>query len=132
MAPSQIVPQMADEDRHLASESSSNRVLHAASAQQHRGRSAAPVRREAPNPTATGPSQLCCWDIRSLPSSGTRGLYYHLYLMLRAYSRKTVGWEVETEESGERKVALMRRTVLREEIAHQGQPFVLDAGIARQ
>ena len=42
-APSQIVPQLADEGVYLASESSFYRVLHAASQQQHRECADAPI-----------------------------------------------------------------------------------------
>ena len=63
LPPSQIVPQLADEGRYLGSESSFYRVLHEAGQQHHRGRAAAPVRREPATHEATGPNHLWCWDV---------------------------------------------------------------------
>ena len=59
-----------------------------------------------------GQTQVWCWDITYLPS-GIRGLYFYLYLILDRYSRKIVGWEVQTAESGEHAASLLRRTALK-------------------
>jgi len=126
LPPSQMVPRLADEGLYLGSESSFYRVLHAADEQHHRGRAAAPQRREPATHEARGPNQVWCWDISYLPS-GIRGLYYYLYLILDVYSRKIVGWEVEIEESGEHGAALVQRSTLSEGIATSSQPLVLHA-----
>lgn len=124
LPPSQIVPALADEGKYLASESTFYRVLHEAQQQHHRGRAAAPSRKEPGSHEATGPNQLWCWDITYLPS-GIRGLYFYLYLVLDVYSRKIVGWEVYGAESGEHAAGLLRRTVLSESIQTWQQPLVL-------
>ena len=48
LPPSQIVPQLADEGRYLASEATFYRVLHAAGQQHHRSRAKRPHRHVAP------------------------------------------------------------------------------------
>jgi len=48
LAPSQIVPKLADQGRYLASESSFYRILRADGQQHHRGRAKPPVRRKPP------------------------------------------------------------------------------------
>ncbi|WP_437810115.1 transposase [Sorangium sp. So ce1078] len=47
---------------------------------------------------ARRPNQVWCWDITYLKSA-VRGAFYFLYLVVDVYSRKIVGWSVETEES---------------------------------
>jgi len=112
LAPSQIVPRLADEGIYLASESTFYRVLRDADAQHHRGRAKAP-RAPAPPPshTAEGPGQVWCWDITYLPGP-VRGMFFYLYLILDLYSRKIVGWEVHTAENSDHASALVQRAVL--------------------
>ena len=123
LPPSQIVPQLADEGRYLASEATFYRVLHAAGQQQHRSRAKRPRRHKAPTThAATSANQVWSWDITYLPSP-VRGHFYYLYLIEDIYSRKAVGWEVYETESGEKAAALLHKTVMLEKCWHQ--PLVL-------
>jgi transposase InsO family protein len=112
LPPSQIVPRLADQGIYIASESTFYRVLHDDDAQHRRGRAKAP---RAPTPppshTAHGPCQVWCWDITYLPGP-VRGLFFYLYLILDLYSRKIIGWDVQTAENSEHASALVRRAVL--------------------
>jgi putative transposase len=45
------------------------------------------------------------------------GRWFHLYLILDPYSRKTVGWEVHQNDSADHAVHLVRHTALAEGIA---------------
>jgi putative transposase len=63
LSPHQIVPQLADAGRYLASESTIYRLLREEELLQHRGRAKAPVRRPPRAHLATGPNQLWSWDI---------------------------------------------------------------------
>jgi hypothetical protein len=63
LSPHQIVPQLADAGRYLASESTIYRILREERLLQHRGRAKAPVRRPPRAHVATGPNQLWSWDI---------------------------------------------------------------------
>jgi|TARA_B110000881_G_C18565971_1_gene512643 putative transposase len=98
LAPSQIVPKLADEGRYIASESSLYRILKEEKQLLHRQKSK-PVRsvKKPRALTATGPNQIYTWDITYLPTR-VRGVFLYLYLVLDIYSRKIVGWQVHEEE----------------------------------
>jgi transposase InsO family protein len=105
LSPHQIVPQLADAGRYLASESTLYRILRDERLLQHRGRTKAPVRRPPRAHVATGPNQLWSWDITYLRTP-VRGVFVYLYLMLDVWSRKVVGWAVHDVESAECAAAL--------------------------
>jgi transposase InsO family protein len=109
LTPHQIVPRLADAGQYLASESTMYRVLRDARQLAYRGRAAVPQRRAAPTPVATGPNQVWSWDITYLQSP-VRGVFWYLYLMLDLWSRKIVGWSVETTESSHQAASLFRAT----------------------
>ena len=69
LAPSQIVPRLADQGQYIASESSFYRVLKAANQVKHRGAEKPPKPRYKPRAlAATAPGQLFSWDITYLPT----------------------------------------------------------------
>jgi transposase InsO family protein len=105
LSPHQIVPQLADAGRYLASEATIYRILREEALLHHRGRAKAPVRRPPRAHVATGPAQLWSWDITYLRTP-VRGVFSYLYLMLDIWSRKIVGWAVHDEESAEHAAAL--------------------------
>lgn len=105
LSPHQIVPQLADAGRYLASEATIYRILREERLLHHRGRAKAPVRRPPRAHVATGPNQLWSWDITYLKTS-VRGVFDYLYLMLDVWSRKVVGWAVHDVESAECAAAL--------------------------
>ena len=117
LAPSQIVPRLADQGQYLASESSFYRVLKAASQLQHRGPERPRQQRSKPRAlSASTPNQLFSWDITYLPTLVT-GIYFYLYLFLDIFSRKIVGWQVYDSESSELAGEVMRDICQRENIA---------------
>ena len=123
LPPSQIVPMLADKGEYVASESSFYRVLKKHDQLHHRGR--AKKRSKSKKPTthvATGPNQVWCWDISYIPSR-VRGQFWYLYLILDIYSRKIVGWEIHSQESGELASELINRTVMAEKCTKS--PIVL-------
>lgn len=120
--PSQIVPELADQGRYLASESSFYRILRAAKQLAHRGRAKAPVHGKPEELTATAPDQLWSWDITYLPTT-VKGLFFYLYLIMDIYSRKIVGWEVFAEESAEHASSVFKKAYLRQGVA--GKPLIL-------
>jgi hypothetical protein len=63
LSPHQIVPQLADAGRYLASESTIYRLLRAERWLQHRGRAQVPAPRPPRTHVASGPNQLWSWDI---------------------------------------------------------------------
>jgi transposase InsO family protein len=98
LAPSQIVPKLADEGHYIGSESTLYRILKAAKQLQHRQKSKPVNPAKKPRAlVATGPNQVYTWDITYLPTQ-VRGVFLYLYLVLDIYSRKIVGWQVHEEE----------------------------------
>ncbi|QZA79666.1 helix-turn-helix domain-containing protein [Deefgea piscis] len=70
LAPSQIVPRLADQNRYIASESTFYRVLRAADQLQHRrAERPAQVRSKPKALCAIAPNQLYSWDITYLAST---------------------------------------------------------------
>jgi transposase InsO family protein len=115
LAPSQLVPRLADEGRYLASESTLYRLLRRQKQLTHR-HAWAPKRHARPAPwAATAPNELYSWDITYLPST-VRGIFFYLYLFLDVFSRKIVGWQVYEGESSERAAALLQDICQREGI----------------
>jgi putative transposase len=126
LPPSQIVPNLADQGRYLASESSFYRILRAEGQQHHRGRAKPPTKRKPPTSyQANAPCEVWTWDITWMPGP-VAGMFFYLYLIVDIYSRKIVGWEVHDRESSEQASALIRKAVLSEGCI--GQPLVLHAG----
>ena len=68
-----------------------------------------------------------CWDIMWL-GGPARGLFYYLYMVIRLYSRKIVGWDVYERESADYASVLMRRAVLSEQCIALPQVLHSDNG----
>mgnify|MGYP001179574928 FL=1 len=112
--PARIVPALADEGVYIASESSMQRVLRAHGQTRHRGRAKAPRASRAPSThVATAPRQLWCWDMTYLPTQ-IAGRWFYLYLILDAFSRKIVGFEVHDTDDSVHATHLVKRTALAE------------------
>lgn len=115
LAPSQIVPCLADEGRYVASESTLYRILREEKQLAHR-HAWKPRKHARPTPlVATAPNQLYSWDISYLPST-IRGRFYYLYLFMDVFSRKIVGWQVYECESSHYAADLLKDICLREGI----------------
>ena len=97
LPPGQVVPRLADEGIYLASESSMYRILRTAKLQRHRNAARPAAKREPRTHSATAPNRVWSWDITYLTST-VRGRFFYLYLCLDIFSRKIVGWTVETSE----------------------------------
>lgn len=108
LSPKQIVPQLADQGRYIASESSFYRVLKEHQMLTHR-QAARPAATRPPRAfTATGPCQVWSWDITFLRTS-VQGMFFYLYLFLDVWSRKIVAAEVFAEESMEHSAGLFQK-----------------------
>ena len=119
LAPSQIVPRLADQGRFVASESTCYRLLRGAGQLTHRRAERAPQPRSRPRAlVAVRPDQIYCWDISYLPTE-VRGSYFYLYLFVDLFSRKIVGWQVYDCESAERASQLLTDICVRQQIAPQ-------------
>lgn len=123
LPPSQIVPAIADRGIYLASESTMYRILRNEKMQRHRGYSKPPERKKYPQThVAKTPNEVWTWDITWLPTQVV-GMYYKLYMIVDIFSRKIVGWEVWTEETGELASNLVEKSIMNEKI--RGNPLIL-------
>jgi len=114
LAPSQIVPAIADRGMYVASESTFYRILRNEEMQNHRGRSKPPQKgREPETHIAYEPNRVWTWDITYMNTS-IRGIYYKLYMIVDIFSRKIVGWEVWEDETGEHAAELIEKAVMAE------------------
>jgi putative transposase len=71
------------------------------------------IRRKRPELCATEKNQIWCWDITYLPAR-TKGRYFYLYLVIDLFSRKIVGYSVETHEDGVLASRMMADTIAAE------------------
>ena len=124
LAPSQIVPILADENQYIGSERTFYRILHEKGQQHHRGRAAKPSHRKPTSYCATGPNQVWSWDITFLRSP-VRGQFYYLYLVIDIYSRMIVAWEIHENESAEHASQMITKACIRHGIAALERPLVL-------
>ena len=85
--PCQIVPNLADKNIYIGSESSFYRVLKKNDLLKHRSASRPKKHRKPDELGATEPNRLWSWDITYL-LSGIRGKYFYLYLFMDVFSRK--------------------------------------------
>jgi len=115
--PSQIVPDLADKGKYIASESTFYRVLRRRKLLAHRGRSRPPTSRQPTTYIATAPNQVWSWDITFLPGP-VKGIYYKLYMVLDIFSRKIIAWEVWEDEKAEYAAKLIRMAKAREAVRH--------------
>lgn len=106
--PKQLVPQLADEGLYLASESTMYRRLRRFRARRPQAERTGTVTRATQLHAATGPNQVWSWDITWLPTVVT-GKYLFLYLVMDVWSRRIVGWTVESTQTAELASALMVR-----------------------
>jgi transposase InsO family protein len=114
LPPSQIVPQLADQGRYVASESTFYRILRAEKQMNHRRSEQPSQTRTKPRAVcAAAPNQLYSWDITYLPSL-IRGQFFYLYLFVDIFSRKIVGWQAYEEESSALASELLRDLCRRE------------------
>jgi putative transposase len=128
LAPSQIVPILAERGQYLASESTFYRILREAKQLQHRQASRAATDCRKPKALkATAPNQLYSWDITYLPTT-VKGVFLYLYLFMDVYSRKIVGWQVYERESSEWAADIVRDIVQREGIPRQQVTLHSDNG----
>jgi putative transposase len=110
ISPKQLVPQLADEELYLASESTMYRL------QRKHGLRATKRTIEGSHVTrstrvhhATGPNQVWSWDITWLPTV-VRGRFFFLYLAMDVWSRRIVGWTIEERESTDLAAHFITRT----------------------
>lgn len=118
---------LLDEGTYLCSESTMHRILrnHGLSGQrrQHDTR----TRHAKPRVVATAPNMVWVWDISRLPGP-RRGIWFYLYVVWDLWSRKTVGWCIDTTETAEIAERLITVTCRREGVARHQLTIHSDRG----
>jgi putative transposase len=128
LAPSQIVPTLADEGRYIGSESTLYSILKDEKQLHHRQKSKLAAAIKKPRAlTATGANQIYTWDIAYLPTR-VRGVFLYLYVVMDIYSRKIVGWQVHDEERSALAAELMTHICQREGVTRNQVTLHSDNG----
>lgn len=78
---------------------------------------------------ATGPCHVWSWDITKLRGPLV-GLWYNLYVVLDIFSRKIIGWRIETREDAEVAEALIAERYTREGVQFSQLTLHADRGAA--
>ena len=100
LAPAQVFNALLDDGEYLCSERTMYRILHEADliGERRRGHRRRVTGRAVPRVHATGPNQVCSYDISRLAGPVARSWFY-LYVVLDIFSRKIVAWSIDTIES---------------------------------
>ena len=119
LAPAQIYATLLDAGVYLCSERTMYRILAEADLIGERRRGHARRSHAIPRLVATAPNQVWSWDISRLRGPAVR-VWFYLYVVLDIYSRKIVGWTIDTIESDKVAKRLIKRICAREGISpHQ-------------
>ena len=128
LSPKQLVPQLADEGRYLASESTMYRLKRRLGLGRHRPRMLRThVTRATTVHRAQRSNQVWSWDITYLPTV-VRGRFLRLYLVMDVWSRRIVGWDIHDDESAERAATLIQHICAEGGIDPQGLVLHSDNG----
>jgi len=97
-APAEVFATLLDEDIYLCSIRTMHRILAENGELKERRNQLRHPQYKKPELLATGPNQICSWDITKLlgPAKWT---YFHLYVILDIFSRYVVGWMVAPRET---------------------------------
>jgi putative transposase len=98
LAVCQIWARELDEGNYWCSMSTMYRIARQAGQSRERRRLATHPAKMKPELAADGPSQVWTWDITKLRGP-TRGIWYHLYVLIDIYSRYTPAWTLHAAES---------------------------------
>jgi len=127
LAPAQIYPALLDDSIYLCSERTMYRLLAEADLIGDRRRGHRRRAHTKPRLLATGPNQVWSWDISRLRGPVVR-VWFYLYVVLDIYSRKIVGWSLDTVESDKVAKRLIERICTREAISADQLTLHADRG----
>jgi len=111
LTPYEIVPQLLEEGRYLASERTIYRILKEADQLHHRSESRVRHRHsKPPERRATGSDQVYTWDITYMART-IRGFFFYAYVIKDIFDKSIVGWSIHAEESERHSRALFERVL---------------------
>jgi putative transposase len=100
LAPAQVWARLLDDGVYLCSIRTMYRLLEAAGENRERRRQRTHPAKKKPELTAHEPNEVWSWDITKLQGP-TRGVAYHLFVIIDIYSRYVVDWIVSPAETGD-------------------------------
>lgn len=112
LAPSQIVPKLADEGIYIASESTFYRILKEEKMNTKRINTSKRYSKTLTTHIANAPNRVWTWDITWIPGA-IKGQYYKLYLIVDIFSRMIVSWEIWKEENSLNAQKLIKKAVFK-------------------
>ena len=112
----QIWARELDEGNYWCSLSSMYRIAAEVGQSRERRRTATHPPKAIPELLADGPSQVWTWDITKLRGP-TKGVWYHLYVLIDIYSRYNSSWIVSAHESAELAAEFIEEAIERNGIA---------------
>lgn len=127
LAPAQIYATLLDRGVYLCSERTMYRILAEANLVGERRRGHARRSHAIPRLVATEPNQVWTWDISRLRGPAVR-VWFYLYVVVDIYSRKIVGWTIDTVESDKVAKRLIGRICAREGISPDQLTIHADRG----
>ena len=127
LAPAQVYAALLDTGTYLCSERTMYRILAEADLIGERRRGHVRRSHAIPRLVATGPNQVWSWDISRLRGRAVR-VWFYLYVVVDIYSRKIVGWTIDTVESDKVAKRLITRICTREEISSDQLTIHADRG----
>lgn len=126
-APAEVYATLLDEGTYLASERTMYRILAEHDEVRERRAQARHPAYAAPELLASRPNELWSWDITKLRGP-SRGIWFHLYVLLDVFSRYVPGWLVATRESAALADRLIAETVAREGVGRDTLTLHADRG----
>ena len=126
-SPYQVYATLLDEGCYLCSVRTMYRVLAEDNASRERRNQLRHPNYVKPELLATGPNQVCSWDITKLlgPQKWT---YYYLYVILDIYSRYAVGWMLAHREAQDLATRLIRETIDKQDVREDELTLHSDRG----
>jgi putative transposase len=92
-SPRAVYAALLDEEKYLCSWRTMYRIMGRNRQVRERRNQLRHPRYEKPQLVATAPNQLWSWDI-TRPMGPSKGVYYHLYVIIDVYSRYITGWMI--------------------------------------
>jgi len=114
-APAEVYATLLDEGTYLCSIRTMYRILEQAGEVRERRDQLRHPNYQKPQLLATGPNQVCSWDITKLLGP-VKWTYFYLYVILDIFSRYVVGWMVAERESAELAKRLIGETCRKQNI----------------
>lgn len=115
-APHEVYATLLDEGSYVCSIRTMYRILAENDQVRERRRVTRHGTYKKPELLATGPNQVWSWDITKLKGP-TKWTYYYLYVIIDIFSRRVVGWCVDTSESTQMFRDLFEETLLKRLVA---------------